>query len=52
MTATMNAQNFYTRHEIVMEPDDTRVVIKLFVPGEDAHARSARALGVRGRSSW
>jgi predicted GH43/DUF377 family glycosyl hydrolase len=32
----MNSQTFMTRHDIVMEPDDRRVVIKLFVPGEDA----------------
>ena len=36
MTATMNSQTFLTRHDIVMQPDDRRVVIKLFVPGEDA----------------
>ncbi|MEV4352170.1 glycoside hydrolase family 130 protein [Actinoplanes sp. NPDC049596] len=36
MTAVMNAQSLITRHDIVMEPDGRRVVIKLFVPGEDA----------------
>ncbi|MEU8813514.1 glycoside hydrolase family 130 protein [Actinoplanes sp. NPDC048796] len=32
----MNPQSVITRHDIVMEPDGRRVVIKLFVPGEDA----------------
>ncbi|MFC3735451.1 glycoside hydrolase family 130 protein [Paractinoplanes deccanensis] len=31
----MNAQSSITRHDIVMEPDGRRVVIKLFVPGEE-----------------
>ncbi|GAA0453525.1 glycosidase [Paractinoplanes deccanensis] len=35
MTAVMNAQSSITRHDIVMEPDGRRVVIKLFVPGEE-----------------
>ena len=44
MTATMNSQQTYlTRHEIVMQPDDRRVVIKLFVPGEDAQMVQNRA---------
>ena len=44
MTATMNSQTKYlTRHEIVMQPDDRRVVIKLFVPGEDAQMVQNRA---------
>jgi len=25
-----------TRHDVVMQPDGRRVVIKLFVPGEDS----------------
>jgi predicted GH43/DUF377 family glycosyl hydrolase len=45
VTAVMNAQNEVTRHEIVMAPDGRRVVIKLFVPGEDA------APGVPNRTS-
>ncbi len=39
----MNAQSLITRHDIVMEPDDRRVVIKLFVPGEDAQLVQNRA---------
>ena len=43
MTATMNSQTFITRHDIVMQPDGRRVVIKLFVPGEDAQLVQNRA---------
>jgi predicted GH43/DUF377 family glycosyl hydrolase len=43
VTAVMNSQTLVTRHEIVMEPDDRRVVIKLFVPGEDAQVVQNRA---------
>jgi predicted GH43/DUF377 family glycosyl hydrolase len=39
----MNSQTFVTRHDIVMRPDDRRVVIKLFVPGEDAQLVQNRA---------
>ena len=39
----MNTQTFLTRHDIVMEPDDRRVAIKLFVPGEDAQLVQNRA---------
>ncbi|WP_312034690.1 glycoside hydrolase family 130 protein [Actinoplanes sp. TBRC 11911] len=41
MTAVMNSS--ITRHEIVMAPDGRRVVIKLFVPGEDAQVVQNRA---------
>jgi predicted GH43/DUF377 family glycosyl hydrolase len=43
MTAVMNSQNLITRHELVMQPDGRRVVIKLFVPGEDAQLVQNRA---------
>jgi predicted GH43/DUF377 family glycosyl hydrolase len=43
VTAVMNSQTLITRHKIVMEPDDRRVVIKLFVPGEDAQVVQNRA---------
>jgi predicted GH43/DUF377 family glycosyl hydrolase len=39
----MNSQTLITRHDLVMEPDDRRVVIKLFVPGEDAQVVQNRA---------
>jgi predicted GH43/DUF377 family glycosyl hydrolase len=39
----MNSQSLITRHDIVMEPDARRVVIKLFVPGEDAQLVQNRA---------
>ncbi|MFC4064567.1 glycoside hydrolase family 130 protein [Actinoplanes subglobosus] len=42
MTATVNTTDI-TRHNITMAPDGRRVVIKLFVPGEDAHAIHNRA---------
>jgi predicted GH43/DUF377 family glycosyl hydrolase len=43
VTAVMNSQTLVTRHDVVMEPDDRRVVIKLFVPGEDAQVGQNRA---------
>ncbi|MDT5034354.1 MAG: hypothetical protein QOC94_4525, partial [Actinoplanes sp.] len=43
MTAVMNTSAVTVRHDLVMEPDDTRVVIKLFVPGEDAQLVQNRA---------
>jgi predicted GH43/DUF377 family glycosyl hydrolase len=43
VTAVMNSQTLVTRHDVVMEPDDRRVVIKLFVPGEDAQVVQNRA---------
>src|SRR3954454_10153596 len=39
----MNTTGFITRHDITMAPDDRRVVIKLFVPGEDAQLAQNRA---------
>jgi predicted GH43/DUF377 family glycosyl hydrolase len=39
----MNTSAVTVRHDLVMEPDDTRVVIKLFVPGEDAQLVQNRA---------
>jgi predicted GH43/DUF377 family glycosyl hydrolase len=39
----MNSQTLITRHDIVMQPDARRVVIKLFVPGEDAQVVQNRA---------
>jgi predicted GH43/DUF377 family glycosyl hydrolase len=38
----MNSSKLVTRHDITMEPDDRRVVIKLFVPGEDAQLAQNR----------
>jgi predicted GH43/DUF377 family glycosyl hydrolase len=46
VTAVMNSQTLITRHDLVMEPDDRRVVIKLFVPGEDAQVVQNRASGL------
>jgi predicted GH43/DUF377 family glycosyl hydrolase len=43
VTATMPKQSLVTRHDIIMEPDARRVVIKLFVPGEDAQLVQNRA---------
>ncbi|GAA1580476.1 glycoside hydrolase family 130 protein [Actinoplanes couchii] len=43
MTATVNNTTDITRHDITMTPDGRRVVIKLFVPGEDAYAVHNRA---------
>jgi predicted GH43/DUF377 family glycosyl hydrolase len=39
----MNTSALTLRHELVMEPDGRRVVIKLFVPGEDAQLVQNRA---------
>ncbi len=51
MTATMDPQDtrtepLATRHPLGMEPDARRVVIKLFVPGEDAQLVQNRASGL------
>src|SRR5918998_1069242 len=46
MTATMNSAELATRLDLTMEPDDRRVVIKLFVPGEDAQLVHNRASGL------
>src|ERR671916_239041 len=46
MTATMNSADLATRLSLTMEPDDRRVVIKLFVPGEDAQLVQNRASGL------
>ncbi|MCA2217731.1 glycoside hydrolase family 130 protein [Wangella sp. NEAU-J3] len=51
MTATMDTpelrtDDLATRHELVMAPDPRRVVIKLFVPGEDAQLVQNRASGL------
>jgi predicted GH43/DUF377 family glycosyl hydrolase len=43
VTAVMNSHTLITRHDIVMQPDGRRVVIKLFVPGEDAQLVQNRA---------
>ena len=43
MTATMNPTDLMTRLDLTMAPDDRRVVIKLFVPGEDAQLVQNRA---------
>ena len=43
MTATMNSSELATRMDLTMAPDDRRVVIKLFVPGEDAQLVQNRA---------
>src|ERR1700761_4033132 len=42
----MNTTSFITRHDITMAPDDRRVVIKLFVPGEDAQLAQNRTSGL------
>ncbi|GIF09992.1 glycoside hydrolase family 130 protein [Actinoplanes teichomyceticus] len=42
MTATLSTTDI-TRHHLTMAPDARRVVIKLFVPGEDALATHNRA---------
>ncbi|MBM2622902.1 glycoside hydrolase family 130 protein [Actinoplanes sp. LDG1-06] len=39
----MNKSDMITRHDVVMQPDGRRVVIKLFVPGEDSHTVKNRA---------
>ncbi|GIF09326.1 glycoside hydrolase family 130 protein [Actinoplanes siamensis] len=41
MTATVQSTDI-TRHDLTMEPDDRRVVVKLFVPGEESHATHNR----------
>jgi predicted GH43/DUF377 family glycosyl hydrolase len=46
MTATMTSPQFATRLDLTMAPDDRRVVIKLFVPGEDAQLVQNRASGL------
>ena len=46
MTATMNSAELATRLDLTMQPDDRRVVIKLFVPGEDAQLVQNRASGL------
>jgi predicted GH43/DUF377 family glycosyl hydrolase len=48
MTATVNPQtlasdDIATRIDLTMAPDDRRVVIKLFLPGEDAQLAQSRA---------
>ena len=43
MTATMNSAELANRLDLTMAPDDRRVVIKLFVPGEDAQLVHNRA---------
>jgi predicted GH43/DUF377 family glycosyl hydrolase len=48
MTATVNRQDITdpelaTRIDLTMAPDDKRVIIKLFVPGEDAQLAQSRA---------
>jgi predicted GH43/DUF377 family glycosyl hydrolase len=48
MTATVDPHDVRTtslamRHALTMQPDDRRVVIKLFVPGEDAQLGQNRA---------
>ena len=43
MTATMNSKELANRVDLTMAPDDKRVVIKLFVPGEDAQLAQSRA---------
>ncbi|MFC7279148.1 glycoside hydrolase family 130 protein [Paractinoplanes rhizophilus] len=42
----MKKKTLVTRHDIVMRPDDRRVVIKLFVPGEDVQMVQNRASGL------
>jgi predicted GH43/DUF377 family glycosyl hydrolase len=39
----MNSQELATRLDLTMAPDDRRVIIKLFVPGEDAQLAQSRA---------
>jgi predicted GH43/DUF377 family glycosyl hydrolase len=43
VTATMNSTELMTRLDLTLAPDDRRVVIKLFVPGEDAQLVQNRA---------
>ena len=44
--ASMNLMELATRLDLTMAPDDRRVVIKLFVPGEDAQLVQNRASGL------
>ena len=46
MTAIMNPVDLATRLDLTMAPDEWRVVIKLFVPGEDAQLVQNRASGL------
>jgi predicted GH43/DUF377 family glycosyl hydrolase len=43
VTATVNGNELANRLELTMAPDDRRVIIKLFVPGEDAQLVQSRA---------
>ncbi|BCJ55277.1 glycosidase [Actinoplanes sp. NBRC 14428] len=43
MTAALEPLSLMQRHPVVMQPDGGRVVIKLFVPGEDAQLAQSRA---------
>lgn len=43
MTATVNSSQLAHRVDLTMAPDDRRVIIKLFVPGEDAQLAQSRA---------
>jgi predicted GH43/DUF377 family glycosyl hydrolase len=43
VTATMENTDLVSRVDLTMTPDDQRVVIKLFVPGEDAQLAQNRA---------
>src|SRR4029453_13801717 len=46
MTMTVESTQLATRLDLTMAPDDQRVVIKLFVPGEDAQLVHNRASGL------
>ena len=46
MTATLNSTELSSRVDLTMEPNERRVVIKLFVPGEDAQLVHNRASGL------
>jgi predicted GH43/DUF377 family glycosyl hydrolase len=46
MTATLNSTELSSRVGLTMEPNERRVVIKLFVPGEDAQLVHNRASGL------
>jgi predicted GH43/DUF377 family glycosyl hydrolase len=43
VTATVNSQELATRIDLTLAPDERRVIIKLFVPGEDAQLERSRA---------
>ena len=43
MTATISTTDLALRYDLVMEPNDHRVAIKLFVPGEDSQLVQSRA---------